>query len=260
MEPGARLGDRGLTFKDHFSAGAGAYARHRPVYPPELAEVLAAHAPSRVLALDVGTGSGQLAVLLADCFERVVATDASAAQIAHATAHPRVEYRVAPAEASGLPDASVDLVVAAQAAHWFDLDAFYAEARRIAKPRALLALVSYAVTRIAPEIDAVVDHFHDVTLEGHWPPERIHVVSGYARLPFPFEEVTLPAVAMHARWDLAALLGYLRTWSGLVALAKTGAEGAARIAGFEAELTARWGDAATVRDVRWPLAVRATRL
>lgn len=231
------------------------------MYPPELAEVLAGHAPSRGLALDVGTGSGQLAVLLAERFARVVATDASSAQIAHAAAHPRVEYRVAPAESSGLPEGSVDLVVAAQAAHWFDLDAFYAEARRIAKPGALLALVSYAVTRIAPEIDAVIDHFHDVTLEAYWPPERCHVVSGYAALPFPFEEVVaLPAVAMHARWDLPALLGYLRTWSGLAALAKTGEEGLARIAAFEAELTAVWGEPEQAREVRWPLAVRAARL
>ena len=230
------------------------------MYPPELADVLAAHAPSREAALDVGTGSGQLAVLLAERFARVVATDASEAQIAHGAAHPNLVYRVARAEASGMPDASCDLVVAAQAAHWFDLDAFYAEVRRIAKPRALVALVSYALTRITPEVDAVVDHFHDVVLAAHWPPERSHVLSGYAALPFPFEPVVLPAVAMTARWDLSALLGYLRTWSGLAALAKTGAEGEARIAAFEAELLACWGDPSQVRDVRWPLAVRAARL
>ena len=57
-------------------------------------------------------------------------------------AHPRVEYRVAPAERSGLPDAAVDLVTLALAAHWFDLPRFYAEVRRVGRPRTAIALIS----------------------------------------------------------------------------------------------------------------------
>jgi ubiquinone/menaquinone biosynthesis C-methylase UbiE len=64
----------------------------------------------------------------------VIATDASAKQIGSAEAHPGVEYRCARAEDCGLADGSVDLVVAAQAAHWFDRPAFYGEARRVARP------------------------------------------------------------------------------------------------------------------------------
>ncbi|HEY1906332.1 MAG TPA: class I SAM-dependent methyltransferase, partial [Myxococcaceae bacterium] len=123
-----------MTFKDHFSGAARGYAVHRPVYPRAVAEALAERSPGRSLAWEAGCGSGQLSAVLGEVFERVVATDASAAQIAAATPHPRVQYVVAPAEHSGLPDGSVDCAVAAQAAHWFDLDAYYREVRRVARP------------------------------------------------------------------------------------------------------------------------------
>src|SRR5699024_2347975 len=109
---------------------------------------LAALAPARRLAWDCATGNGQAALPLAERFERVVATDASAAQIEHATPHPRVEYRVALAEASGLPDRVADLVTVAQAAHWLDLDRFYGEVRRVAAPGAALALWGYTLMHV----------------------------------------------------------------------------------------------------------------
>ena len=113
-------------FSDHFAAVAAAYADFRPRYPAALLAWLAEHAPARTLAWDCATGSGQAALDLAPHFARVIATDASAAQIATAPAHPGVEYRLAPAEASGLADASIDLITVAQALHWFDLERFYA--------------------------------------------------------------------------------------------------------------------------------------
>src|SRR5688572_14539271 len=136
------------AFKDHFSAGSENYAASRPDYPPELAAFLAEASPARGLAVDCGCGTGQLTVRLAEHFNEVLATDASARQIAAAAPHPRVTYRTAPAEASGLEPDLADLIVAAQAAHWFDIEAFYAEARRIARPGALLALVTYGVFHV----------------------------------------------------------------------------------------------------------------
>lgn len=100
-------------------------------------------------ALDLGCGTGQLSVLLAGEFDRVTATDPSASQIASAGARGNIRYAIGTAEAIDLPPASLDLIVAAQAAHWFDLPAFYAEARRIAAPGAALALVSYGVPRLS---------------------------------------------------------------------------------------------------------------
>jgi trans-aconitate methyltransferase len=107
-----------MTFADHFSQVAARYAAYRPHYPAALVDALADRADTRGVAWDVGCGSGQLSVALAKRFARVIATDPSRAQLDAALHHPSVDYRCEPAEASTVADA--DLVVAAQAAHWFD--------------------------------------------------------------------------------------------------------------------------------------------
>src|SRR5262245_53056061 len=109
---------------DHFTAVAAQYAQSRPTYPDELFAWLAGRCAARQLAWDVGAGNGQASVALAQHFDKVLATDLSEAQVRQAAAHPRIEYRVAPAEQSGLPDASADLVTIAQALHWFDFEPF----------------------------------------------------------------------------------------------------------------------------------------
>ncbi len=245
-------------FKDHFSATATGYAAHRPVYPRAVAEALAARSPGRGLAWDAGCGSGQLSAVLGEVFESVVATDASAAQIAAATPHPAVRYAVAPAEASGLDDGSVDCAVAAQAVHWFDLDAYYQEVRRVARPGGLIALVTYAVMEAEPQIGWIVDQFYRKTLEGHWPPERRLVDEGYRSLPFPFEPVEAPALALEHRWNAEQLLGYVGTWSAVQSLRRAGR--GAEFDRFGDELRAGWGDPAMARLIRWPLSLRLGRV
>lgn len=244
-------------FKHHFSEGAASYAAHRPAYPAELAEFLAGSAPRCGLAWDCGCGSGQLSVLLADQFDRVIATDASPEQLAHAVAHPKVEYRCASAEASGLPDAIADLAVSAQAAHWFDLAAYYAEVRRVARPGAIIALVTYGLTTVNGQVDPVVNHFYSDVLGPYGDPERRHVEDGYLSLPFPFEEIETPKMEIRMNWALADFAGYVETWSAVRAMAK--AEGRARIDAFRRDLARAWGQAATVRPIRWPLSVRTGR-
>src|SRR4026207_2157360 len=107
--------ETGMTtsFKDHFSGHAATSAAYRPTYPPRLFAWLASVVAQRRVAWDAGTGSGQAAIGLAGPFERGIATGASGAELAHAAAHPRVEYRVAAAESSGLAAASIDLVTVA---------------------------------------------------------------------------------------------------------------------------------------------------
>src|SRR5437867_1927146 len=122
-----------MSFKDHFSKQAADYAKFRPRYPHEMFEYLGSLAPRRQLAWDCDTGNGQAAVGLATVFERVIATDASEKQIANAQSHERVEYRVAAAENTGIQSATVDLIMVAQALHWFDLPRFYEEARHALK-------------------------------------------------------------------------------------------------------------------------------
>lgn len=262
-------------FADHFSAHADAYAAHRPSYPVALIDYLAELAPRADLAWEAGCGSGQLSVALAGRFDRVIATDASAEQLDRAAPHPRIEYRRARAEDSGLPAArgagsgtdgstiGVDLAVAAQAAHWFDIGGYYAEVRRVAAPDAAIALVSYGPTRISPEIDPIVEEFRVGRLAPHWAPERRHVEDGYGSLPFPFTEVDPPDLDMRVEWMLSDLLSYIRTWSALRSMAEPQRE--ELVHDLQAQLARVWaeaegGDAADFgarRTVTWPLSVRA---
>ena len=245
-------------FKDHFSEIAAAYAAHRPSYPAALIDFLARLAPERRLAWDAGCGSGQLSVLLAGRFDRVVATDASAEQIARAALHPKVEYRCGPAGVSGLPVGVVDLATAAQAAHWFDLPAYYAEVRRVTRSGGIVALISYGVVTADAAVDAVIQPFYRDVLASYWPPERRHVDDGYRSLPFPFEELATPACEIRLDWRLEDLVGYVGTWSAVWALER--AEGPGPLASFHRELAHAWGAPATARTVRWPLALRVGRV
>jgi SAM-dependent methyltransferase len=160
---------------------------------------------------------------------------------------------VAPAEASGLTDRSVDLVTVAQAAHWFDLPRYYDEVRRVARPGALVALITYGMGAIAPEIDARVSRFYHDGLADWWRPERRMVEDGYRSIDFPFEEVVAPSFSMRTRWSADDYLGYVATWSAVRALER--AEGTGALEAFASALRAAWG--AGAREVVWPLSLRA---
>jgi SAM-dependent methyltransferase len=245
-----------VTFQDHFSARAELYAQARPTYPPQLFADLAALAPSRRCAWDCGTGNGQAAVALASLFDRVIATDPSTAQLREAQPHPRVRYEVAAEDASGLPAGSVDLVTAAQAAHWFDQARFHAEVRRVLRPGGVVAIWCYGLCEVAPEIDGRVVSFYCDTVGNYWPPERRHVEDGYRSLQFPIPEVPFPMHVMERRWTLAEFGAYLGSWSAVERFHK--ARDADPVAAFLDALAPAWG--AAPRLVRWPLAGRLGRI
>ncbi|HEX7062862.1 MAG TPA: class I SAM-dependent methyltransferase [Woeseiaceae bacterium] len=242
------------SFKDHFSGHAASYAAFRPRYPDALFDFLARSAPAREHAWDCGTGNGQTAVSLAAHFERVTATDASAAQIAAAEPHPRVAYRVAAAEASGIDEETVDLVTVAQALHWFDIERFFAEALRVLAPGGVLAVWCYGLCRVERRIDAVIEGLYRA-VDAWWPPERRLIEEGYRSITLPLPALPAPAFAMSADWSADAMLGYLRTWSACQRhLAERGTDPVRTV---EDELCALWG--AGSRTVRWPLALKAGR-
>ena len=202
-----------MSFKDHFSKQAADYAKFRPRYPQELFDYLGKIAPSRQLAWDCGTGNGQAAVGIASVFDHVIATDASEKQIANAQPHERVEYRVAPAESSGIESRTLDLIMVAQAIHWFDLSRFYQEVSRVLKNNGVFAASAYKFLHIAPEIDQLVNHrYYDKIAGPFWPSERV-LVEEFEKLPFPFSEVQTASFEMTAQWDMKHLVGYLRSWS-----------------------------------------------
>ena len=256
--PRARTGQAtqggGAGRRNWFDLGGAAYAQFRPQYPPALASWLASRAPDLQLALDVGCGNGQLTTQLALHFDDVVGTDPGAEQIAHALAHERVRYLCAPAEQLPLPDHGASLITAAQAAHWFDLPAFYAEARRVAKQGALLALISYGVLRLPAPLSERFSRFYRDAMGPFWPPERRRVDEGYAGLPFPFAELTAPALSIDVEWTLAQFLGYVATWSA-VRQAREAGRGDL-LDRFANDMTKAWGDPQSVQPIRFPLNMR----
>jgi SAM-dependent methyltransferase len=246
------------TFKDHFSGHAADYAKFRPNYPPELFDYLASISPERELAWDCATGNGQAAVGLAEHFVRVTATDASAQQIESAQPHPRISYRVAPAEASGIDSDSVDLILVAQALHWFDMDRFFTEAKRVLREKGKLAVSNYLHLRINPEIDAIVSRFYREITGPYWPPERDLVETNFESIHFPFLELPSHQFEMRQQWNLAQLTGYLRTWSATKKF--IAACGFDPVDSLMQELGNVWHDREHARQVTWPLKLRTFRV
>ncbi|HTO77516.1 MAG TPA: class I SAM-dependent methyltransferase [Thermoanaerobaculia bacterium] len=245
-------------FPDHFSEVAGEYAEFRPDYPPELFAFLASAAPGRRCAWDCATGSGQAAAGLAGHFARVVATDASARQIASARPHPRVEYSVAPAEASGLPDRSVELVTVAQAVHWFDGREFWAEVSRVLVPGGVVAVWCYHLFHLDEPVDGVIRRFYGDIVGPDWPPERKIVERGYRFLDFPFDEIAVPRFQMVKHWTFGQMVGYLRTWSAVRGyLRRVGEDPVAIVA---ADLATAWGDPERRRPLVWDLDLRVGKV
>lgn len=242
-------------FKDHFSGQSNTYERYRPDYPPELFAWLAGQAPGCRLAVDVATGNGQAALGLARHFESVVATEPSAAQLRESRADPRVGYRLESAESISLPSDSADLVVAAQAAHWFDWPQFCAEACRVLRPGGVLAVWCYGSAEIEGVIDRMLEDFSRDVVGPYWPRERRHVDEGYRDLVLPLAAIEIPTFEMRAHWDSAAMLGYLDSWSAV--RRHRGRTGRDALDLLAAPLAATWGD--LPRRVRWPLVLKAGR-
>lgn len=242
---------------DHFSPVARQYAGFRPVYPEALFDWLSSSTSRHNIAWDCGAGSGQATRPLAGRFKHVLASDISAAQLAAAPSLANVEYRVAPAEASGLPDRAVDLVVVAQAMHWFDLSAFHAEVQRVLKPDGLIAVWGYNRLHVGDtHLQSHLDHFYDAILGPYWPPERVHVETGYLDLAFPYHRIPTPKFSLSMEWTLEHLLGYLRSWSATERY--RAANGHDPVSSLACDLMPRY-DASHPLRIEWPLFLLAGR-
>jgi hypothetical protein len=247
-----------MTWKDNFSKQADIYAKYRPQYPKELYDFLASQVFQKKVAWDCGTGNGQVATQLAAVFEQVIATDASVSQLAYATSLPNLKYRVATAERSGLAANSVNLITVAQAIHWFDVEKFYKEVRRVATEEAIIAVWGYGLLTISAAIDKLLHRLYSDILGTYWDMERRHLDLAYQTIPFPFATLEAPAFVMQASWNLAHLLGYLNTWSSVqkfIAVNHTNP-----LAKIESDLQQVWGKVQLPRQVQWEIYLKVGRV
>lgn len=241
------------SFADHFSSKAVSYSQYRPGYPAELFTYLSSLCPSHDLVWDCAAGSGQAACQFSGHFDSVVASDASFEQIKNVRSDENLFHLSCLAEQPPFVDHRFDLITVAQALHWFDLDRFYAEVKRLLKPRGVLAVWSYGLMQINPAIDDIVGHFYTETVGPYWAFERASVENGYRDLPFPFVEIDPPPFSMQADWSLEQLLGYLSTWSAVKRYKEERGEDPLQV--ISAVMTSAWGDR-QIQTVDWPLSLR----
>jgi SAM-dependent methyltransferase len=234
-----------------FGARADAYASFRPQYPEALFDWLAGHSPGRQRALDIACGNGQASRPLRQHFAQVLACDASVEQLRAAEDLAGIELFAASAEAQPLAGASLDLIVVAQALHWFATPAFFAEVARLLRPGGLFCAWCYGLMRIDDALDSLIDEFYRSTLAGYWPDGRASVDAGYRDIQAPFPRIAPPAFAIEAHWTFDHLTGYLRTWSAVQRWERQ--QGRDPVAELTPALRQAWGNINQPRFVRWPL-------
>lgn len=256
-------------FKDLFSNNSKEYASSRPTYPRSLFEFLVGLVRYRNLAWDCATGNGQAAVFLSEHFEQVIASDASKEQIENAQPRDNIRYEVFPAEKTTLVDNSVDLITIAQALHWFDLDEFYKEVKRVLRKddnggdtngSGVIAAWAYGLHSISTEIDNITHLLYEDILGSYWPKERKIVENRYQGISFPFQEIDMPVFQIELDWTLSELIGYLYTWSSVQKFIKK--NNSDPIKQIYDDLAAAWGDKNTWhkrRRVVWPIYIRVGR-
>ncbi len=249
-----------MSFKDYFSEVSSGYQSYRPDYPEALFRYLSSLCQEHQLAWDCATGNGQAAKSLSPYFDRVIASDGSQAQIDSAILDPKIQYRCEPAEHTTLKSHSVDLITVAQAAHWFDLPKFYAEARRVLKPEGILALWCYQIPE--PEnsnVRDLLDQLYWKITRSYWAKERDYIDHGYADLYFPFQRLSIPTFFIQKLWSSDQFLGYLGTWSGLRAFLKADPADAKPLEEIFSRIKNAWPKATDQMEIRWPMIVLATK-
>ena len=198
-----------------FSEQSDLYAQFRPDYPKEIYDFIFDHLSSNESAWDCATGSGQIATYLADYFQEVIATDISSEQLSHAPERANIRYKEASAEKSGLPANHFDLITVGQAIHWFDIEAFYNEVRRVGKSEALLAVIGYGMVRVNEKVNPLIDDLYERAFSAYFNENRKYLDQHYRTLPFPFDEIEAPEFYHTINWSLADLEGYFNSWSAV---------------------------------------------
>ena len=206
------------------------YAAARPTYPSALYDLILSRCGSlRGTCIDVGCGTGQATLVLANHFDSVIGVDPSATQLENAPRHPKVSYRLGTCEEhlATFADNSVSCIVSAQAVHWMDIPALYKEVNRVLIPGGVLALWTYGIATFPNDasLEKKVFHiYHNVLGDKYWDP-RIKIVEGLYR-DIPLIDTLYPGNFASERIDdrseldieqefsKSQLMGFVRSWSG----------------------------------------------
>jgi SAM-dependent methyltransferase len=224
-----------------FDKQAKEYSETRSGYPASLFSMLASLTANHQLAWDVGAGNGQASVSIAEHYDRVIATEISKEQLELAQKNPKVTYALTPPvmtdeELSSIvgEEGSVDLVTVAMAVHWFDLETFYSQVKRVLrKPGGVIAVWGYLNPSVSPAVDALYEDFFESTTP-YWNPKIKYLFDGYRTLPFPFEPVLengqgseghpMETAEMQRQVSLDEYLGLFKSWSAVTTAREKGVE------------------------------------
>jgi hypothetical protein len=247
-----------LEFKDYFSKQAAEYAKYRPGYPTELFEYLNSITDSHSRAWDSAAGNGQAALGLTPFFDEIIATDASEKQIINAVQHPKIKYRVAPSESSGIGPSSVNLITVATAIHWFNLEKFYAEVKRVANRGGVLAVWNYAEANVNDAVDNLLYKFLYETIGSYAAPEFWRGINMETEIGFPFQRIDAPEFIITRNWDLHDYLNFIMTWSPTQEYIRANKSNPLEII-FD-EVKSAWGDENEKKLITWKLKLKAGKI
>lgn len=239
--------------KDNFSKNSDRYAKYRPTYSDDFFNYLDTIIETKESAWDCGTGNGQVAIQLAKRFSSVFATDISSSQLEQATKVSNITYSIQPAEKTNFPNDFFDLIIIAQAIHWFNFDQFYEEVQRTSKEGSKIVVIGYGKLEVNPKIDEIIDDFYNNTIGSYWDDERRYLDEDYQTIPFPFEEIKAPTFANSYNWTLEHLIGYLGTWSAVKHYIKKNNENPLFI--LQEKLFKNWGKELQLK-VSFPMLIR----
>lgn len=205
-----------MTHDEHDTVGrfrdrSADYVKYRPTYPAAAVDAIldGLGSPRKLIAADVGAGTGISARLLGDRGVRVVAIEPGNEMRAAAAPHPMVEWIAARAEATGLRSRSVDLVLCAQSFHWFPVDATLREFARILKDGGRLVLMWNR------QNDALTAAYRGIMVDvaGAAAEARRHFDSAVIGRSGLFSPAELLVVPNAQRMDLDGLIGRARSAS-----------------------------------------------
>jgi len=200
----------------HKWSGSG-YAKFRPDYSDSVFhEIIKRHHGKRELAIDVGAGTGQASVPLTKYFNKVIAYDPSPGQLEQSVKANNLEYIQSIAEKIPLPDKCVDLLVSAQAVHWFNFDQFFNETKRLLRPGGLLALWCYSLCSVTnnEEADHILKEYYKI-VRPYFEEGRKYIDNHYIDIVPPYPNVERISLSMPKEVTRESFVGYLETFSGL---------------------------------------------